>query len=435
MPRRLIEWILDDLNIDAAISAVKRNRGAPGIDGMTVDELDEYFRVHRSEIKLTILNKEYKPQPVKRVYIPKPNGEKRPLGIPTVVDRVVQEAVAQILIKGYERYFSEYSYGFRPGRNCHQAVQKSLEYMNAGYEWVVDIDVEKYFDTVNHDKLISILRERINDDTTLHLIRSFLKAGVMEDGLASPTEAGVPQGGPLSPVLSNIYLDKLDRELERRGLRFARYADDCNVFLGSEMAANRVMKSISGWLERKLRLKVNMTKSKVVRPTRSQFLGFGYWKSPQGWKPKPDKARMKRLYDKTRQILCRRRAVAIPLGVTITRLNQLMRGWINYFSLGSMKGFMKKFGEWMRHKVRVVILKQWKNLRTIFENLLKTNRITKKGLSEEDIYIAAYSNKGWYKKATHNVVNWLLSPELLSQPTSKRPGLVDPLQYYLARCI
>ena len=209
----LIEWILSDENIKMAIKAVKQNKGAAGIDKMKVDELDEYFLKHGEEIKAQIRAKEYKPQPVRRVYIPKANGKQRPLGIPTVVDRVVQQAVAQVLSRGYERYFSENSYGFRPGRDCHAAIGKVLEYLNEGYEWVIDLDIEKYFDTVNHDKLVSILRERINDAATLHLIRSFLKAGVMEDGLVSPSIEGVPQGGPLSPVLSNVYLDKLDKEL------------------------------------------------------------------------------------------------------------------------------------------------------------------------------------------------------------------------------
>ena len=222
----LIDRILSDENIKAAIHAVRSNKGAAGIDKMTVYALEGYFAEHGTEIKAQIRAKEYKPQPVRRVYIPKANGKQRPLGIPTVVDRVIQQAVAQVLSRGYERYFSDYSYGFRPNRDCHMAIGKVLEYLNDGYEWVIDLDIEKYFDTVNHDKLISILRERINDAPTLHLIRSFLKAGVMEKGLVSPTEEGVPQGGPLSPVLSNVYLDKLDRELEGRGLRFVRYADD-----------------------------------------------------------------------------------------------------------------------------------------------------------------------------------------------------------------
>lgn len=428
----LIEWILADKNIDAAIEAVKKNQGAAGIDKMPVEELDEYFRVHRQEIKQLIREKKYVPQPVRRVYIPKPDGRQRPLGIPTVVDRVVQAAIAIVLMKGYERYFSEFSYGYRPKRSPQQAVSKAVEYMNSGYEWVVDLDIEHYFDTVNHDRLISILRERINDDTTLHLIRAFLKAGIMENGLVSPSEEGVPQGGPLSPVLSNVYLDKLDRELENRGLRFCRFADDCTIYVRSEMAANRVMESVAGWLERKLKLRVNMTKSKVVRPSKSQYLGFNFWKSAkEGWKPRPAKERCKRLRDKVRVILCRRKAVAVPLVVTITKLNQVVRGWINYFSIGSMKGFMKGFGEWMRHKVRVVILKQWKKTDTIYRNLRKTNRICRCGVSDIEIYKVAYSGRGWYKRATHNAVNFILSPEILSQATTKRPGLVDPLKYYL----
>lgn len=370
----LIEWILDDKNLKEAIKAVKRNKSAEGVDQMTVEGLDGYFREHKEEIKDQIRNKKYKPMPVRRAYIPKPDGKKRPLGIPTVVDRVVQQEVAQVLSLGYDKYFSENSYGFRPGRSAHQAMEQALVYLNEGYEWVIDLDIEKYFDTVNHDKLISILRERINDAPTLHLIRGFLRAGVMEGGMISPSEEGVPQGGPLSPVLSNIYLDKLDKELEARGLRFVRYADDCNIFVKSEMSAERVMKSITSWLERKLRLKVNATKTKVVRPTKSTFLGFTFWKEKEGWKCCPVKNRKKRLYDKTRKILCRKKAAARSMGVTFKQLNDLIRGWINYFRIGSMKGFMTEYGQWLRHKVRVVILKQWKRPKTIYRNLQKMDR-------------------------------------------------------------
>ena len=223
--RDLIDRILSSANIDQAIDEVVQNKGAPGIDGMSVGELEVYFMKHEEEIVTQIMEGTYQPQPVKRVYIPKPNGKLRGLGIPTAVDRVIQQAVSRVLIVEYDQYFSAYSYGFRPKRNAHMAMEKALEYLNDGYEWVIDLDIEKYFDTVNHDKLISILREHINDAKVLHLIRSFLKAGVMEHGLVSPTDQGVPQGGPLSCVLSNVYLDKLDRELEARGLRFARYAD------------------------------------------------------------------------------------------------------------------------------------------------------------------------------------------------------------------
>ncbi len=430
----LIEWILKDENLRAAIKAVKGNKGAAGIDEMPVEELDGYFAEHGEEIKAQIRAKQYKPQPVRRVYIPKANGKQRPLGIPTVVDRVIQQAAAQVLSLGYERYFSEYSYGFRPGRDCHGAVAKALEYLNEGYEWVIDLDIEKYFDTVNHDKLVSILRERINDAPTLHLIRSFLKAGVMEDGLTKPTTEGVPQGGPLSPVLSNIYLDKLDKELEGRGLHFVRYADDCDIFVKSEMAADRVMKSVTDWLERKLRLKVSATKTKVVRPTKSVFLGFTFWKDGSGWKAKPADDRKAKLIQKTREILCRKRAAARPIGVTFTKLNQLMRGWINYFGIGSMKGFLKEYGPWMRHKVRAVILKQWKKPKTIYRNLQRLNRFGKCNLSDEDIFKVANSRLGWYRRSAGDVMNYALSPKVLGLKTKDRPGLVDPLAYYLARC-
>ena len=427
----LIEWILQDENIDKAIKSVKKNKGAYGIDKRSVEELDGYFAKHREEIKSQIRDGKYKPTPVRRVYIPKSNGKKRPLGIPTVVDRVVQQATAQVLSLGYDKYFSEHSYGFRPDRNCQLAVEEALVYLNEGYEWVIDLDIEKYFDTVNHDKLISILRERINDAKTLRLIRQFLQAGVMENGLTSPSKEGVPQGGPLSPILSNVYLDKLDKELEARGLCFVRYADDCNIFVKSEMAANRVMKSVTNWLERKLRLKVNATKTKVVRPMRSNFLGFTFWKSKDGWKCKPANDRKKRLYAKTRAILCRRKAVARPVKSTFEQLNWLIRGWINYYRIGSMKMFLEEYGQWLRHKVRVVILKQWKKTMRIYLNLQKLNRIIGCRFTHEEIYKVANSRLGWYKRSGMYVVNFAISPEILGRKTKSRPGLVDPLQYYL----
>ena len=274
----LIKEIMSYQNILEATKRVKSNKGAPGVDKMSVDEIESYIKEHYEEIKEQVLTKKYKPQSVRRVYIPKANGKKRPLGIPTVVDRVIQQAISQVLSPIYENYFSDYSYGFRPNRDCHKAMNKVLEYINEGYTYIIDVDIEKYFDTVNHDKLISILRERMNDSTTLHLIRSFLKAGVMENGFVSPSIEGVPQGGPLSPLLSNIYLDKLDKELEYRGLRFVRYADDFNIFVKSKDSAKRVKESISSWLERKLFLRVNIEKTKIVRPKDSEFLGFGFWK-------------------------------------------------------------------------------------------------------------------------------------------------------------
>jgi len=428
----LIEWILQDENINKAIKSVKKNKGAYGIDKMSVEELDGYFATHREEIKSQIRDGKYKPIPVRRVYIPKSNGKKRPLGIPTVVDRVVQQATAQVLSLGYDKYFSEHSYGFRPGRSCQQAIEEALVYLNEGYEWVIDLDIEKYFDTVNHDKLISILRERISDAKTLRLVRQFLQAGVMENGLISPSKEGVPQGGPLSPILSNVYLDKLDQELEARGLHFVRYADDCNIFVKSEMAADRVMKSVASWLERKLRLKVSATKTKVVRPTKSNFLGFTFWKSKDGWKCKPANDRKKRLYAKTRAILCRRKAVARPMKSTFEQLNWLIRGWINYYRIGSMKIFLEEYGQWLRHKVRVVILKQWKKSRRIYLNLQKLNQIIGCGFTHEEIFKVANSRLGWYRRSGMYVVNFAISPEILGRKTKSRPGLVDPLRYYLS---
>ena len=429
----LIEQILSQSNLKEAICRVKINKGAPGVDKRTVDELDSYFKKHQAEIKDAIMKMKYRPQAVRRVYIPKANGKKRPLGIPTVVDRVIQQAIAQVLMKIYDPHFSEHSYGFRPGRSAHDAIEEVLEFLNVGYQWVIDLDIEKYFDTVNHDKLISILRERVNDKTTLHLIRAFLKAGVMEDGLVKPNKLGVPQGGPLSPILSNIYLDKMDKELEQRGLHFVRYADDCNIFVKSKKSANRVMKSISSWLERKLFLKVNTTQTKVVRPTKSSFLGFTFWKSGDSWQAKPGDDRKTKLYDKIRELLCRRKAVAQPLSLVFTKINQVVRCWVNYFRIGDMKYFLIKFSQWLRHKVRVVIIKQWKLPKRIYTNLMRINKALKCKFSDEDIHKVANTLLGWYRRSTGHVINFLLSPKVLGISKADRPGLVDPLNYYLSR--
>ncbi len=429
----LIEKILSEENFNEAIRRVKSNKGAPGIDKMTVKEIDEYFSEHKEDIKKSIMTMGYRPLPVRRVYIPKANGKKRPLGIPTVRDRVIQQMTAQQLNQIYEPTYSEHSYGFRTGRDCHGAIEEVLQYLNEGYEWVIDLDIEKYFDTVNHDKLISILREKVNDRTTLHLIRSFLKAGVMEDGLISSSIVGVPQGGPLSPELSNIYLDKFDKELESRGLRFVRYADDCNIFVKSEMAADRVMKSVTSWLERKLFLKVSATKTKVVRPSNSNFLGFTFWKEKDGWKCTPADDRKKKLYAKVKEVLKRKHAVSRPLSATFTKLNQIIRGWINYFRMGSMKGFIGRFGQWLRHKVRVIIIKQWKKPSRIYKNLQTLNKVLKCRFSDEEIFKVANSRLGWYRRCGLYVVNYALSPKVLAIKTEDRPGLIDPMNYYLSK--
>lgn len=431
---KLIEEILNEENLKEAIHRVKINKGTSGVDKMPVNQIETYFYEHKDEIIELIMNKDYKPQPVRRVYIPKANGKLRPLGIPTVIDRVIQQSIAQKLSPIYEEIFSDYSYGFRPNRDCHGAIMQVLEYLNQGFEWVIDLDIEKYFDTVNHDKLISILREKVNDSHTLHLIRKFLQAGVMDNGLFSSTTIGVPQGGPLSPILSNIYLDKFDKELEQRGLHFVRYADDCNIFVKSDVAANRVMKSITSWLERKLFLKVSATKTKINRPMNSNFLGFTFWKNKDKWQCKPGNDRKIRLYEKTKVVLKRKHAVSKPLGTTFTKLNQIIKGWINYFKIGSMKQFLDKFGQWLRHKVRVIIIKQWKIPSRINTNLQRLNKALKCNLDEESIYKVANSRLGWYRRSGMNVVNYLLSPKVfeIANKKKERPGLVNPLNYYLS---
>lgn len=427
----LIEKILSEENLQKAIRKVKKNKGAPGVDKMTVQEVEEWFNQYKEELISKILNKQYKPMPVKRVYIPKPNGKQRALGIPTVVDRVIQQAMLQVLSEIYEPIFSDHSYGFRPNRSAHMAMEEVLGYLNDGYEWIVDLDIEKFFDTVNHDKLISILRERVNDSRTLHLIRAYLQAGVLDKGLVRSSTIGTPQGGPISVILSNIYLDKFDKELESRNLRFARYADDCIIFVKSEMSANRVMKSVTSWLERKLFLKVSATKTKVVRPTKGQFLGFTFYKAKTVWKCTPTKDRKKRLYSNFQKYLERKHAVSRPLSVTFKKLKQMIRGWIRYFKISSIKVFLEEFGQWLRHKVRCIIIKQWKRPRTIYKNLMKLNIACRCKFTHDDIFKCANSRLGWYRRSTGNIVNFLLSPTALGIKKGDRPGLVNPLIYYL----
>lgn len=428
---QLIEVITSKENLNKAYKKVVENKGAGGIDEMTVKELGDYIRENKESIVNSLRDRTYMPKPVRRVYIPKSNGKKRPLGIPTVLDRTIQQAIAQPISDIYENVFSEYSYGFRPGRSCHDAIKQALLYLNDGSEWVIDIDIEQFFDKVNHDKLIQILREQVNDSTTLNLIRKYLRAGVMENGLEKATKTGVPQGGPLSVILSNIYLDKLDKELEQRGLRFTRYADDVLIFTRSEMSANRVMKSISDWLERKLFLKVNATKTKVVRPTRSKYLGFTFLKNGGEWKVKPTNEKKKAIKAKLSEYLKRNKAITRPLAVTVKRVNEIVRGWINYFRIGMMKQFMEEFGKWLRHKIRVIVLKQWKTPKTIYRNLSYLNRKYKNGFSEEDIFKVANSRLGWYRRSGMNVVNFIISKELLETRIKDSAGLLNPLSYYL----
>ena len=348
--------ILSRENLNKAYLQVFRNKGAAGIDGVTVEKLKDYLKEHKDEILWKIRNRKYKPQPVRRVQIPKENGKKRNLGIPTVVDRVIQQAIVQVLSPIYEEQFSDSSYGFRPKRSCEMAVIKALEFMNDGYYWIVDLDLEKFFDTVNQDRLINIIRRTIKDGEVVSLIRKFLESGVMENGHYQPTKVGTPQGGNLSPLLSNIMLNELDKELEARGLNFVRYADDCMIFVKSEKAANRVLTSITKYIETKLGLKVNTEKSKVSKPTGIKFLGYGFWVGAKGqYKPKPHLKSIEKLKRKLKALTCR--SWSISLDSRLKKLEYVIRGWVNYFRIANMKNMLEKLDKRLRTRIRVIIWK------------------------------------------------------------------------------
>ncbi len=414
----LLEKVLDDKNLFKAYEQVHKNKGVSGIDGITVDELGFYLYEHKEEIKQQIRNRKYKPSPVRRVYIPKDNGDKRKLGIPTVVDRVIQQAIVQVLTPIYEKQFSEASYGFRPNRSCEMAVIKLLEYFNDGYTWIVDIDLEKFFDTVCHDKLISIIMKTIHDGEMVSLIRKYLVSGVMENGIISPTKIGTPQGGNLSPLLSNIMLNELDKELEKRGLRFTRYADDCIIVVKSEKAANRVMESITKFIEKKLGLKVNATKSKVARPNQIKYLGFGFYLKNDKWRPKPHIKSIQKFQRKCKQLT--KRNWSISLEDRIIRLNQVTRGWVNYYKIADMKCWMEKTTSHLNRRIRCVIWKQWKTCKNRQKQLLKL------GVSKDKAKRTAYSRASYWHNSKSTIIHVALSNKML-----KSNGLILPIEHYL----
>ena len=355
----LLEQILAKENMNKAYKKVVSNKGVAGVDGITVDEVDNYIRERKDKILKQIRNRWYKPQPVKRVQIPKENGQKRNLGIPTVMDRIIQQAIVQVISPIFEEQFNDNSFGFRPGRSCEQAVIRALEYLNDGYEWIVDIDLEKFFDTVNQDRLITIIGKTIKDGDVVSLIRKYLSAGVMVNGVKKETKVGTPQGGNLSPLLSNIMLNELDKELTARGLNFVRYADDCIILVKSEKAANRVLVSITKYIEKKLGLKVNAEKSKVTRPSNTKYLGFSFWKNTKGeWKPKPHLKSYQKLIRKLKQLT--KRSWSISLDERIKKINYLVRGWVNYFRIANMKNKIAEIDEHLRTRIRAIIWKQWK---------------------------------------------------------------------------
>ena len=365
---RLMEEVCDPENAWKALTQVQANKGSPGVDGMTVRQLRDYLQEQWPAIREQLLEGTYKPQPVKRVEIPKPDGGVRKLGIPTVLDRFIQQAVLQVLQPQWDPTFSEYSYGFRPGRSAHQAVAAAQQYITDGLRWVVDLDLEKFFDRVNHDRLMAAVAQRVKDKRVLKLIRAFLNAGVLENGLVSPTDEGAPQGGPLSPLLSNLVLDELDRELVKRGHRFARYADDCNIYVRSERAGQRVMTSITQFITQRLKLKVNETKSAVARPWDRKFLGFSFTNGREPKRRIAPKARQ-RFKDRVRKLT--RRTRGISLRTMVQQLAEYLRGWRGYFSFCQTPSVLQELNSWVRRRLRCVQWKQWKRGRRRFAELRK----------------------------------------------------------------
>ena len=416
----LLEQILSPENMNEAAKRVYRNKGAAGVDGVTVEELWSYVKVHWGEIERSIRERRYRPQPVKRVEIPKENGGVRKLGIPTVIDRTIEQAITQVLSPIFEEYFSEHSYGFRPGRSCEQAVRELMEYFNVGYTWVVDIDLEKFFDNVPQDRLMSLVNRVIHNGDVESLIRKYLQAGVMERGKYEPTPLGTPQGGNLSPLLSNIMLNELDKELEARGLRFTRYADDCVIAVGSKASAERVMKSITSWIERKLGLKVNAEKTCIVRPSDLKYLGFGFWKSSEGWRARPHQNAVAKFTRKLKALCCR--SWSVTMDSRLKKLNEVIRGWVNYFALGDMKGAMKRIDEHLRTMLRVVIWKQWK------KPSKREWGLKKLGVGKDLARLTAYCGNRYQWVARKTVLLRAISKEILT-----RRGLISCLDYYLAR--
>src|ERR1700694_4112179 len=385
-------------NCKQALARVKANKGSSGVDGMTVQRLPEHLKQHWPAIREQLLNGTYVPQPVKRVEIPKPDGGVRKLGIPTVLDRFIQQAVMQVLQRKWDRTFSEYSYGFRPGHSAHQAVEQAQQFIAAGYRWVVDLDLEKFFDRVNHDKLMAKIAERVSDKRLLKLIRAFLRAGVMEDGLVSPVDEGTPQGGPLSPLLSNLVLDELDQELERRGHRFVRYADDCNIYVGSERAGQRVMESVTRFLTKKLRLTVNEAKSAVARPEERKFLGFSISNdgSERRIAPKP----LDKFKTQVRDLPRRTRGISLPQ--VIEDLTPYLIGWRGYFGFCQTPRVLTNLEAWIRRRLRSYLWRQWQNGPNRFKELRR------RGVPKFNAAVAAGSPTGFWRMSGHPAVQQAL---------------------------
>lgn len=416
----LLEQILTPDNLNRAYKQVKRNKGAGGIDGMPVDELLPYLKENQDELRQTLLGGKYRPQPVRRVEIPKENGKTRKLGIPTVVDRLIQQAICQVLTPIFERQFSENSFGFRPQRSAHDALRKCQINITDGYRYVVDMDFMKYFDTVNQSKLIQILAETIKDGRVVSLIHRFLRAGVMVRGLFEESPAGVPQGGPLSPLLGNIMLNELDHELKRRGHRFVRYADDLLIFCKSRKAANRTLIHILPHIEKKLFLKVNQEKTRVAYINEVEYLGYGFYIYKGEGRLRIHPKSVQKFKDKIREITGRSNEVGTEFRKT--RLNQVIRGWMNYFKPADAKSLILRLDKWIRSRIRMVTWKRWKRVGTRFENLKRL------GIKKEQAWMWANTRKGYWRTAHSPILGQSLSVERF-----KRAGYLSLKECYSAK--
>jgi len=399
----MLEEILKRQSVEKAMLQVERNKGVGGVDDMQTDELRAYINDNYQQLRQEVLTGNYTPEAVKKVEIPKPQGGFRMLGIPTVIDRLIQQAISQWLNQFYEPYFSEFSYGFRPNRNAHQAVLQALTYLNEGYEYVIELDLEKFFDKVNHDKLMSLVMRKVTDKPTLRLIRQYLRSGIMEGGVVSQRIEGTPQGSPLSPLLSNIILDELDKELTGRGHRFVRYADDCSIYVKSEKAANRVLESITKYIEEDLKLKVNKEKSKVSNPAESTLLGFTFYKEGGSWSIRIAPKSIKRIKDKSRKLT--QRSDGSNTRQKIQKITPVVRGWVQYFSIARAfaENTMKDLDGFVRVRMRMGLWKAWKNCRTRTKNLIKLKAGSQRS------YEWGYSSKGACRIAHSPVLSTTLN--------------------------
>lgn len=415
---KILEQILLRDNMNNAYLKVKRNKGAGGVDKMEIDELLEHLKTHREEILKSLLEGSYKPYPVKRVEIPKENGKTRKLGIPTLTDRVVQQAILQVLSPIYEKQFSETSYGFRPNRGCHDALRKCQEYANQGYWYVIDMDLEKFFDTVNQSMLIEILSRTIKDNRVISLIHKFLNAGIMDNGMFIKGDEGVPQGGPLSPLLANIMLNELDQKLDKWGYLYVRYADDLLIFAKSKRAAKRQYERASKYIEGKLKLQINREKTQISKLSQIKYLGYAFYKYGGKCRFRVHPKSIKRLKDKLRAVTSRSNGMSIE-GRKI-KLNQIIRGWVQYFKLADMKSIMQEIDEWLRRRIRMITWKRWKKVKTRFENLQKL------GVAKGKAWEWANTRKGYW----HTANSWILATTLTNVRFEKQ-GYLSFYKYYL----